>query len=111
MIYKIVVTREAEDGLRDAYRFIRRDSREAASRWAKGARRSIRSLSRFPERCPVSSETREFDIPVRELLYGSGNRGTFRVLFAIIERTVFVLHFRHGSMEPLLTEGQGESSG
>jgi plasmid stabilization system protein ParE len=102
MIYKVVVTPEAERGLRDAYRFIRSDSREAARRWAKGARRSIRSLSRFPSRCPIATVSCEFDVPVRELLYGSGNRGTYRILFAILEKTVFVLHFRHGSMEPLV---------
>jgi plasmid stabilization system protein ParE len=105
MIYRVIVTEEADDGLRDAYRFIRRDSKEAASRWARGARRSIYSLSRLPERCPVAFESREFDVPIRELLYGSGNRGTYRILFTIIEKTVFVLHFRHGSMQLLVTEG------
>jgi hypothetical protein len=27
------------------------------------------------------------------------------ILFTIIDRTVFVLHVRHGSMQQLLTEG------
>jgi plasmid stabilization system protein ParE len=49
-------------------------------------------------------ESREFDRPIRELFYGFGNRGTYRILFTIIDRTVFVLHVRHGSMQPLLTE-------
>lgn len=104
MIYKVVVTPEAEEGLRDAYLFIRRDSSAAARRWATSARRAIRGLSRFPDRCPIAPESREFDRAIRELLYGSGNRGTYRILFTIIDRTVFVLHVRHGSMQPLLME-------
>ena len=104
MIYKVVVTPEAEEGLRDAYLFIGRDSVDAARRWSKGARRSLRALSRFPARCSLAPESREFDRPIRELFYGSGNRGTYRILFTIIDRTVFVLHVRHGSMQPLLTE-------
>ena len=102
MIYRVVVTLEAKRNLRDAYWFIRRDSPGAASRWVKGIRRSIRELSRLPGRCPVVSESREFREPIRELLYGSGNRGTYRILFVIVENTVFVLHVRHGSMQPLM---------
>lgn len=66
MIYTVVVTPEAEHGLRGAYLFIRRDSPEAASRWVKGARGSIRSLSRFPARCPIAEESREVDVPIRD---------------------------------------------
>jgi plasmid stabilization system protein ParE len=105
MTYKVIVTPEANQGLHDGYLFIRKDSLEAARRWAKGARRSIRALSRFPNRCSVAPESREFERPIRELFYGSGNRGTYRILFTIIDRTVFVLHVRHGSMQQLLTEG------
>ena|ERR1017187_2054963 len=104
MISRVVLTPEAEEGLRDAYLFVRRDSAVAARRWAKGAKRAIRPLSRFPARCPIAPESREFDRPIREPFYGSGNRGTYRILFTIIDRTVFVLHVRHGSMQPLLTE-------
>jgi plasmid stabilization system protein ParE len=104
MTYRVVTTAEAQEGLRDIYRFIQRDSPESARRWATGVRRAIRGLSRFPTRCLVAPEGFEFDRPIRELLYGSGNRGTYRILFTIIDKTVFVLHVRHGSMQPLLAE-------
>jgi plasmid stabilization system protein ParE len=104
MIYKVVVTLEAKRNLRDAYLFIRRDSIDAANRWSEDVRRSIRALSRFPARCPIAPESHALGAPIRELLYGSGNRGTYRVLFAIIDKTVFVLHVRHGSMQPLLRD-------
>jgi phage-related protein len=41
------------------------------------------------------------DATIRELFFGSGNRGTYRFLFAVIDESVYVLHVRHGSMLPL----------
>jgi plasmid stabilization system protein ParE len=102
--HKVVVTAEAYEGLRDVYRVLRNASPAFAKSWAKGLRQSIRGLSRFPARCPIAPESREFDGVIRELLYGSGNRGTYRILFTIVGKTVFVLHVRHGSMRALLPE-------
>jgi plasmid stabilization system protein ParE len=104
VIYKVVVTLEAKRNLHNAYLFIRRDSVQAANRWSGEIRRSIRALNRFPARCPVAPESYALDAPIHELLFGSGNRGTYRILFTIIDKTVFVLHIRHGSMHPLLLD-------
>jgi hypothetical protein len=38
------------------------------------------------------------------MLLGAGNRGTYRVLFVIIDKSVLVIHVRHGSMLPLGSE-------
>lgn len=56
-----------------------------------------------PERCPMAPESASFDQPIRELLFGSGNRGTYRFLFVVFaeEKSVYILHVRHGSMLPL----------
>jgi plasmid stabilization system protein ParE len=104
MIYKVVTTPEAQEGLRDAYRFIRQGSPEAAKRWARGVRKAIRELSRSPARCSIAPESVAFDGIIRELFYGAGNRGTYRILFTVIDKTVFVLHVRHGAMQPLLSD-------
>src|SRR5690349_14854781 len=101
MIYRVIVTPVAKYELREAYNFIRRDSPAAASRWIKGARKTIRTLTRFPERCNMAPESASFLESIRELFYGSGNRGTYRILFVIRDRTVWVLHVRHGSMDQL----------
>jgi hypothetical protein len=42
--------------------------------------------------------------PIREMLFGSGNRGTYRFLFIVADKTVYILHIRHGSMLPLKPE-------
>jgi toxin ParE1/3/4 len=96
--YRVVITPDAKDDLRNAYRYIRDDSPESARRWAAGARKAIRTLARNPERCALAPEDRSFAESIRQLLYGSGNRRTYRILFVILKGTVFVLHVRHGSM-------------
>lgn len=101
MSYGVIITPDAEDDLREAYRFIRSGSPQAAREWIRGARRKIKSLARHPERVPMAPESVSFHEPIRELFVGTGNRGTYRVLFTVLENTVFILHVRHGSMDVL----------
>jgi len=101
MRFRVVITPEAEQDLRIAYRYIRGQAPAAARTWLKGARQAIKSLSRNPERASVAAENSAFDETILQLFYGKGNRGTYRILFTILDRKVFVLHVRHGSMLPL----------
>jgi len=102
--YRVIVTPEAENDLRTAYRYIRRHAPQAAREWIRRARQSIRTLRNYSERCSLAPESDSFDQTIRQLLFGKGNRGTYRILFVIIDRTVFILHVRHGSMLPLEPE-------
>jgi plasmid stabilization system protein ParE len=96
------VSRHRHD-LRRVCRYIRKqDAPQAARAWLAGARRKIKTLAHNPERAHLAPESPSFEEPIRELLYGSGNRGTYRILFAIINMSVFVLHVRHGWMLPLI---------
>jgi len=104
MTYRVAVSRNAEGDIRQTYRFIRDEAPEAASRWVKGLRLSIKSLRRHPERCPLAPEDPRSGNPVRQLFYGGGNRGTYRILFEIVDKLVIVLHVRHGSMQTLSQE-------
>jgi plasmid stabilization system protein ParE len=101
MTYRVVITPEAERDLRDAYRYIRRDSPPSARRWIRGARKAIKTLAHLPDRYPLAPEAESFGEPIRELFYGSGNRGTYRILYLVIESTACVVHVRHGSMDQL----------
>jgi plasmid stabilization system protein ParE len=103
MTYRVIVTPAAENDLRTAYRYIRSQAPRAARDWIRRARQSAKSLGRHPERCPLAPENESFDQPIRELLFGSGNRGTYRFLFVVFEeeKSVYILHVRHGSMLPL----------
>lgn len=101
--YRVVVTPRAEADLKIAYRFIRRAAPDAARTWLEGARRTIRALEKLPERGRLAPESTSFHEPVREILYGRGNRGTYRILYTVTDKPdkeVFVLHVRHGAMLP-----------
>jgi len=103
MTYRVIVTPAAESDLRTTYRYIRSQAPRAARDWLRRARRIARSLAHHPERCPMAPESASFDQPIRELLFGSGNRGTYRFLFVVFaeEKSIYTLHVRHGSMLPL----------
>lgn len=101
MIYRVIVTPAAEGDLRTAYRYIRSKAPLAARDWIRRARQTAKSLARHPERCPLAPESASFSLLIRELLFGSGNRGTYRFLFVVLDQSVYILHVRHGSMLPL----------
>jgi plasmid stabilization system protein ParE len=101
MNYRVVITPDAENDLKEIYRFIRSESPAEASLWIHAARKRAKSLSLHPERCRLAPEYESFSQPIRQLFIGSGNRGTYRVLFEIKHQTVYVLHVRHGSRLPL----------
>src|SRR5258707_1249403 len=101
MIYRVIVTPNAEDDLRRAYGFIRRDSSAAAHRWIQGVRKTIKPLAQAPARCSLAPESALFDETIRELFYGRSSRGAYRILFAVAGERVYVLHVRHGSMDVL----------
>jgi len=103
MIYRVIVTPAAESDLRTTYRYIRSQAPRAARDWIRRARQAAKTLAHHPERCPLAPESASFDQPIRELFVGSGNRGTYRFLFVVFadEKSVYILHVRHGSMLPL----------
>jgi plasmid stabilization system protein ParE len=103
-----MVTPEAKADLRDIYRYLRDRAPRAATQWSIRARAGIKTLSHSPERCPLAPESVHFNEPIRQMLLGTGNRGTYRVLFVIVDKSVRVIHVRHASMLPLGSEESGE---
>src|SRR5256885_6213767 len=101
MTYRVIFTPEAETDLRTAYRYTRRQAPRGARDWIGRERESANSLARRTERCPLAPESASFDKPIRELFFGTGNRGTYRFLFVVLNGSVYILHVRHGSMLPL----------
>lgn len=101
-MYRVIITPGAESDLRTVYRYIRQQGAPQAARgWLAGARKKIKTLADHPERALLAAESSSFREPIRELFYGSRNRGTYRILFVVVGSSVFVLHVRHGSRMPL----------
>ena len=105
-----MITPEAKVDLREIYRYIRDRTPRAATQWSVTARTTIKTLSHFPERCPLAPESTHFGLPNRQMLLGTSNRGTYRVLFVIVDKSVQVIHVRHGSSLHLGSEESGEDS-
>jgi plasmid stabilization system protein ParE len=73
---------------------------EAGIRWFLALDDAIASLAEFPHRCPLAPETGRFPFEVRQLLYGRKPH-VCRILFAVEDDTVTILHIRHGRRKPL----------
>ncbi|MGO9126220.1 MAG: type II toxin-antitoxin system RelE/ParE family toxin [Terriglobales bacterium] len=101
MSYLVVLTPRAKHNLRTIHTYIYKHAPHAADDWLDRAERAVDSLGHHPERCPLAPESLSFAKPIRQLLFGAGNRGTYRFLFVVLGESVYVLHVRHGSMLPL----------
>lgn len=73
---------------------------EAGMRWFLALQDAIASLSEFPARCGLAPENAVFPFEVRQLLYGHTPH-VYRILFTVEDKTVYVLHIRHGRRQPL----------
>jgi toxin ParE1/3/4 len=96
--YEVVLTLDAEASIRSIHRYLLAQAPSAAQAWLAGIRMKVRSLERSPGRGSVAPESEVWGATVRQVLYGHGNRGTYRVLYIIVHKTVQVLLVKHGSM-------------
>jgi plasmid stabilization system protein ParE len=97
MTFRVVLTSRAERDRDDAFHWYAENySIDFAARWYDGLTLAIRSLSRNPTRFSVARESHTFPNEIREMLFGR-RRQKHRVLFAISQDEVVVLHIRHSA--------------
>ena len=60
--------------------------------WISEVERQIKTLERFPKRCPVIPESTELEREYRHLIYGN-----YRTIFRITGTSVIILRVIHGS--------------
>lgn len=101
MEYVVRLTDRAFRDMEAIYEFIEADTSEGASRWFDKLTEVVYSLEQFPERGAVTPESRKF----RHLLFGK-KPDTYRIIYVIDKgnRTVNILHIRHGARAPLQTK-------
>lgn len=90
--FRVEITRTAEADAGDIWRFIARDSPEAADRFVRELEKQVDTLERFPEPCPLISENALLGTTYRHLI-----RGDYRTVFRVSGRTVLVLRIVHGT--------------
>ena len=99
MAYVVRITETAEGELEEAYAWIHKRSPLNAERWRLQLVEKAASLEDFPERCPLAPENEGAKCELRHLIFGK-----YRLVFTIIEDTVYVLHIRHGARESIAPE-------
>jgi len=94
MAYAVRIASRAGCDLDLLYEQIEAADSVAAQRWYDGLKGAILSLSRRPNRCPVTPENKK----LRHLLYGDKPH-IYRVIYRVNEgrRQVDVVHIRHGA--------------
>ena len=100
MDYKVAVTEVAAAEIDSAYEWIRERAPDAAERWYNGLMAALSSLEHHPRRCARVLLADREGPEIRQLVYGR-RRGQYRVLFAIHENAIEILHVRHGARAPV----------
>ena len=89
--YKVILHSDAETDISSAFEWGRRAwGEENARAWVRRIYLKLRErLTATPLRCPVSPESEELGIPIRQLI-----DGRYRILFVVEKKTVTVLHVK-----------------
>ena len=104
--WQVIIGRPARLDIADAYAWIAERDPVAAALWFNSLHETIFSLDIFPERCPLAPEARFFKMEIRQIFHGR-RHNKYRILFAVGENSVHVLHVRHGAR---LALGEHEST-
>lgn len=94
-MFRVRMEVEAKHNLRDHYQNLRNPGSEYPDRWYFGIRAAIRDLARSARECGLAYEDRFFAETIRQRLFDS-----YKILFAIREDHVHVLHIRHQAQDP-----------
>jgi len=100
MAFRVDLSDRAQSDIAAIYDWlISQHAGSAGERWFIALREAIASLSNLPTRCPVSPESRDSPVEVRQLLYGRKPH-VYRILFSIERDVVQILHIRHARRRP-----------
>ncbi len=92
MEYQVDFTDRADRDLELIYANINAEHSVAALKWYRNLKRSIDTLEKLPNRCPITRKQNE----LRHLLFGNRPH-VYRVIFRVVEneKRVLVLTIRH----------------
>ena len=107
MKFRVIVTPEAQTGIRQSFLYIRQHGPLNAARWLRGLYATVATLERMPERCGPAIERDYVDQDLRQLIFKS-----HRIVFRIDKplKIVWVLWVRHGKQQAIgeqLSEDDG----
>jgi len=98
--FEVFILPSAERDIGDAYEWSAERDEAAANRWFNRLAEVMRSLETFPDRAPLAPVSKFLHREIRELFHGR-RHDKYRILFAVEEQAVYLLHVRHGARLPL----------
>ncbi len=84
MTYRIEISPTAMADIEDIFLWMKGHSVDQAHRWVRGCYEIMLTLEKFPNRCPLSVESQNMDLPVRQLLY----KKQYRILFTVSQSNI-----------------------
>jgi hypothetical protein len=101
--FQVFITPSAKADIFETNTWFLENYPDLAEKWLWGISQAITSLSKLPERCPISSESEAFDVIVRQLIYGKKPH-IYRILFSVQDDKVYILRVRSTKQRSLLDE-------
>jgi plasmid stabilization system protein ParE len=104
MKYTVIVLPEAEQDADDIYRWLAARTATGAGRWYGEFLGAIHSLRFEAANCALALESERVGEEIRQLIFNTRKGLRYRILFAIRETVVYVLHVRGPGQESLSPE-------
>lgn len=101
MMYSVEVSARAESDLQQIADWLAERSPDGALRWIAAARKTIEGLSSDPEQHSLAPENDYLEVEVRNAFFKTRRGRTYRAVFVIKNKTVFVTHIRGPRQRPL----------
>ena len=103
--FTVIVTPEAESGIRDAFTYIYTRAPQNAERWIRQIYAEVDTLEQFPERCAYAREREYLEEDLRQLVFK-----LYRLIFRVDQATdtVYVLAVRHGRRRAMGEPGEDD---
>jgi plasmid stabilization system protein ParE len=99
MNYRVRLTDKAEQDVAHVLEwFCDQAATAAGGKWFTQLMATIDTLETMPERCGLAAEAADIGLDIREILVGK-RHGTYRVLFQVQGRTVYVLRVWHAARD------------
>ena len=90
--YQVNLSQQAQNDLEHIFYYIADDRINNAADFVLQVEKNVYSLESFPDRHPLIPENEFFGTDYRHLLYKK-----YRIIYRIVEKSVFILRIIHGA--------------
>jgi plasmid stabilization system protein ParE len=105
MTYEPFLLPRAQADVESIFQFLTERSPQGATTWRERWEQVLDQLRTGPLECGLAPESTRYDVIVRQLLFRTRRGRTYRALFTVVGRGVYILHVRAPGQN-LLSRGQ-----